>query len=574
MIGSLKNILSLFRDHKGRLVLSFLFAFLSIASKMAIPLLTGKAIDVLRSDFNFENLTPFLFAILGLLLSGALFRYIFDYLSNQLVEVALFDLRKKVYASFVEADLSTLEKRKQGDLLSTLLGDMDTLQRGMISGVVALYEGVVQILLTVAFMFTLSWLLSLAVILLTPISVLVSRFIAKRNANSFKRQNELLGEVSAFSLECLSNASTISEYGLWEKKEEEFKEKAKTLQKTNFSANFAASLINPSTRLVNNSIYAVLILIGVSLLIFQPPFSVGFTVGALSSFLTYAYQYMAPFNEVADASSDVIFASVASKRILDAIDMAKESKEGEEGPKEFEEIECKDLHFGYVPEKPILKGIDFQTKKGMKIALVGTTGCGKTTLLSLLMRFYDPSSGNFFVLGEPLNTYSIASVRRKEGVILQDAILMHGTVAENIAIGKRGATREEIVKAAKESGADEFIRYLPQGYDTPLHDRSGLSEGQKQLLNLARVLLLDRDLLLLDEATSHLDLLTETRLKEAFSKLCKGKTSIVVAHRLSTVADADMILVMDQGKIIESGTYSELIRKNGFFSELYRSQLG
>ena len=574
MIGALKNIMALFKDHKGRLALSFLFAFLSIACKMAIPLLTGKAIDVLRTNFQFNDLLPFLFAICGLLVFGALFRYIFDFISNSLVELVLFELRRKVYSSFVDANLSDLEKRKQGDLLSTLLADMDTLQRGMVSGVVALYEGIVQILLTIAFMFTLSLLLSLAVIFLTPISILVSRFIAKRNANTFKTQNALLGEVSAYSLECLSNASTILEYGLWERKEEEFEKKAKSLQKSNFHANFAASIINPSTRLVNNSIYSVLVLIGVALLIFQPSFSVGFTVGALSSFLSYAYQYMAPFNEVADASSDVIFASVASKRILESIDLAKESKEGESEITSLEEIDSKDIHFGYVPEKMVLQGIDFSAKKGMKIALVGTTGCGKTTLLSLLMRFYEPNSGSFLVEKRPLSDYSLEATRKKEGVILQDAILIHGTVRENIAIGKKNASEEEIIAAAKKAGADDFIRYLPQGYDTPLSDHSGLSEGQKQLINLARVLLLDRDLLLLDEATSHLDLLTETRLKDAFATLCKGKTSIVVAHRLSTVADADLILVMDKGRIIESGHYSELIKKGGFFSELYRSQLG
>ena len=573
MIHSLKNIFSLFKGKGLKLFVCFLFALLSITAKLAIPFLSGKAIDILRTDFSFDSLLPYLYLILGLLIFGAVMRYFFDFLANRLVEEVLSGLRKDLYASYLDSTLSSLEKRKQGDLLSCLLGDMDTLQKGLISGATAVYEGIVQILLTIVFMFLLSPILSAAVIVLTPISIIMSRFIAKKNANGFKRQNQMLGEVSAFALETLDNSSTIESYGLWENREEKFEEKAKSLQKASFSAQFAACLINPCTRLVNNIIYATLILLGIVILIFDTPFSAGFTVGALSSFLAYAYQYMAPFNEVADASSDVIFASVAADRIREAIHLEGESKEGEEFLEPLSSLKADSIVFGYDPAHPVLKGIDLDIKKGMKVALVGTTGCGKTTLLSLLMRFYDADSGSFHFNDKDLSSISLSSARKEEGVILQDAILLSGSVYENVAIGKPNASKEEIVEACIAAGADSFIRTLKDGYDTALNANSNLSEGQKQLLNLARVMLLDKELLLLDEATSHLDLLTEIKLQESFRKLTQGKTSIIVAHRLSTVVDSDLILVMNKGEIVEKGTYNELIAKNGFFAELYRSQL-
>ena len=573
MFSSMKTLFRLFKGHPSALCFTLLFAFLSISSKMAIPFLSGLAIDILREDFTFEALLPYLFAILGLLFLGAICRYVFDFLAGRLVERVLCDLRIKLYDALVDADIASLESYKQGDMLTRLLGDMDTLQRGLLSGAIALYEGVVQILLTVVFMFVLSPLLSAAVLCLTPISIFVSRFIAKRNATSFKSQNEALGELNAFALECLSNAKTINDHGLWEEKGERFEKKAKKVEENAFKASFAASLINPSTRLVNNSIYGVLVLLGVTLLIFKPDFAATFTVGALSAFLTYAYQYRAPFNEVADASSDMIFASVAARRIEEAIDLKKESKDGSTMDEEVTSLSMKGISFGYDSTRLVLEGIDIEIKKGMKVALVGPTGCGKTTLLSLLMRFYETYDGSFRFGEKDLRDLSIHATRFKEGIILQDALLLHGTIEENIALGKPDASFEEIIEAARKSGADEFIRQLPDGYQTKVGRNDGLSEGQKQLINLSRVLLLNKEVMLLDEATSHIDLLTELKLQESFALLTKDRTSLIVAHRLSTIADSDLILVMDKGKIIEKGNFEQLIKKNGFFAELYRSQL-
>ena len=573
MFSSMKTLFKLFKGHGAALLFTLLFALFSIGSKMAIPFLAGRTIDILRSAFVFEDLSPYIFAILGLILFGAINRYFFDFLANRLVENVLCDIRGKLFKAVVEADIASLEKYKQGDMLTRMLGDIDTLQRGLLSGAIALYEGVVQILLTVAFMFVLSPLLSLAVILLTPLSVLTSRFIAKRNASSFKAQNQALGDFSSFTLECLSNSKTIFDAGLWNKKAEEFEEKAFQVKKTNFRANFAASLINPLTRLVNNSIYALLILFGVLMLIHKPDFAAGFTVGALSAFLSYAYQYMAPFNEVADASSDMIFASVAAKRIEEAIALPAESKEGASFNEPVHSLSMEHVTFGYDPSHPVLKDITLSIERGSKVALVGPTGCGKTTLLSLLMRFYNEQEGHFYFNDKELSSSNLFDIRCKEGIILQDALMLNGTIAENIALGNPKASFEEIKVAAKKAGAHEFIRALPNGYQTVLTKNNGLSEGQKQLINLARVLLVDKEVMLLDEATSHIDLLTEMRLSESFNLLCKGKTSLIVAHRLSTIADADLILVMDKGEIIERGTFEELIKKNGFFAELYRSQL-
>ena len=573
MFSSLKTLFRLFKGHSLYLSFTFLFAALSISSKMAIPFLTGKVIDILSKGFVFEDLTPYLFTIMGLLIFGAITRYFFDFLSGRLVERVLFDLRNKLHDAILNADISSLDSYKQGDMLSRMLSDIDTVQRGLLSGVMALYEGIVQILITVVFMIILSPILTAAVIVLTPLSMVVSRFIAKKNANSFTEQNASLGELSAFTLECLNNAKTVNDYGLWEDKEKEFEEKAKTLRKSNFKASFAASLINPSTRLVNNTIYAVLILLGVIFLIEKPSFVGAFTVGALASFLSYAYQYMAPFNEIADAGSDMIFASVAVKRIEEGINLKLENKEGKEINEPITSLTVDNVDFGYTKERLVLKDINLHIEKGMKVALVGPTGCGKTTLLPLLMRLYDQQSGSFHFNGGDFSTLSIASIRGKEGVILQEALLLSMSIADNIALGKADASREEIMEAAKKAGADDFIRALPNGYDTMVGRNDGLSEGQKQLINLARVLLLDKDVLLLDEATSHIDLLTEIRLSESFALLCKGKTSLIVAHRLSTIADSDLILVMDKGVIVERGTFDELLKQNGFFAKLYHSQL-
>ncbi|MGN1262397.1 MAG: ABC transporter ATP-binding protein, partial [Candidatus Enteromonas sp.] len=413
------------------------------------------------------------------------------------------------------------------------------------------------------------------VILLTPISILVSRFISSHNASYFKKQNEKMGEITAFSLESIQNVEALQSYGLEAKKDEAFAKKNLEAKNASFKATFAACWINPCTRLVNNTIYGAVILLGVYLLLASPSWTgMAFTVGGLSAFLTYSYQYMTPFNEIADAMGDVLVASASLTRVNEVIDAEKDRDEGTTplGEKVVA-LEAKGITFGYDSSRNIISDFSIDIRPGHKIALVGTTGCGKTTIINLLMRFYDPQEGGFYFNGIQTTDIAKKEMRSHIGMVLQDTWLAKASIAENIAFGKEGASMEEIVQAAKKARADDFIRQLPEGYDTIVSNATGLSTGQKQLLCVARILLVEPEIVLLDEATSNIDLRTELLLSGAFDELMKGKTSIVVAHRLSTIKNADLILVMNGGKIQEQGNFEELMEKDGLFAELYRSQL-
>ena len=561
--------------------LSFLFALLSVACKMAVPFVTGKVVDLLRSargvfdDALLSEVGTLLLIILSFLLFGALFRYFFDFLTSLVGQRLVKKMRDEVYASLLEVPVSYLDTHSHGDLLLRLTSDIENVQAGLVTGIGALYEGVVQILITIGFMFSLHWALSLVVILLTPISILVSRFISSHNASYFKTQNERMGEITAFSLESIQNLESLQSYGLESQKDAAFDEKNAAARNASFKATFAACWINPCTRLVNNLIYGAVILLGVYLLLASPSWTgMAFTVGGLSAFLTYSYQYMTPFNEIADAMGDVLVASASLRRVNEVIDAEKDVDLGKKslGDKVLS-LEAKDITFGYDSSRDVISGFSIDIRPGHKIALVGTTGCGKTTIINLLMRFYDPREGGFLMNGIPTQDIRKKEMRSHIGMVLQDTWLAKATIAENIAFGKPDASFEEIREAAKKAHADDFIRQLPKGYDTLVSNATGLSTGQKQLLCVARILLLQPEIVLLDEATSNIDLRTELLLSGAFDELMKGKTSVVVAHRLSTIKNADLILVMNGGKIQEQGNFEELMALNGLFAELYRSQL-
>ena len=556
------------------LVLSLLCAVISSICKLAIPFLTGMAIDCIRlNEFDIGNLL----IVMGCcIVGGSIFRYLFDYFLSILSQRVVKRLRDDCFKALLEVPVSYLDQHDHGDLLLRLVNDVDNVQNGLIMGAGAFFEGAVQILTTIVFMLYIHWLLGLLVIILTPISVLVSRFISSRNAKYFKAQNKDLGKISSLTLETLRNGDAVRSYSLFEQKEKEFEELNKKYRASSFKALFAASWINPMTRLVNNSIYACVIILGVCLIAFPSSFAftgVAFSVGMLSSFLTYSYQYMTPFNEIADASTDVFYALTSLDRIHEILSTPKDVDEGtkeHEGP--IERIEGRDIVFSYDGTRTILNGFRLDIKRGEKVALVGTTGCGKTTTINLLMRFYDPQSGGFYFDGIAGTEIKKDALRSHIGMVLQDTWLKHGTIRENIAYGKPGASDEEIVSAAKKAHADDFIRLMPEGYDTVVSSSSGLSTGQKQLLCVARIILMQPEIVFLDEATSNIDLRTEMELSSAFDELMKGKTSIVVAHRLSTIRNADLILVMDQGKVVESGDFESLMKKDGFFAELYRAQ--
>lgn len=553
-------------------VLSLLFASLSVAAKMAIPFITGLAVDRLEGgDFD---IGVHLIFCLGLLLLGSVFRYFFDFCVSIIGNRVVKKMRDDLFAKYLHAPISYIDSKDHGDLIQRLIADIENVQTGLITGAGAVYEGAVQILITLVFMFYLNYALAFLVVVLTPVSALVSKFISSRNAKYFKKQSAERGQLNAYGLESITNLESIQSYGLKEEKEAAFAKMNEEVRLANFKASFAASWINPGTRLVNNFIYGFVILFGAYIIVADLNLGVAFSVGALSSFLTYSLQYMTPFNEIADAASDVFYALTSLSRVQEVIESPDDVDEGElELNEKVESLEAKHMNFGYTPGQRIIDDFSLDVYKGHKIALVGPTGCGKTTIINLLMRFYDPQEGGFYFNGIDSKQIKKRSLRSHIGMVLQDTWLANMSVRDNIAFAKPEASFEEVVAAAKKAHADDFIRRLPNGYDTLVGNSSGLSMGEKQLLCVARIILLAPEIVLLDEATSNIDLRTELSLASAFDELMKGKTSLVVAHRLSTIRNADYILVMKSGKIIEAGNFGELMEQNGFFAELYNSQL-
>lgn len=572
-MNNLSNIKRYIKGDTKLAIASLLFATCSVVCKLSIPFITGLVINKMKAgDFD---IMVYLYVGIGLLLLGSIFRYFFDILVSLLGHNVVKKMRDDVFSKFNRVSISYLDTHPHGDLLLRLISDIENVQTGLINGAGALYEGVVQIIVTLVFMFYLNYVLGLIVVLLTPISLIVSKFISSRNAKYFREQNAKLGELSSFGLETISNLETVQAYQLEDDRLSSFLVKNKDVKEKNFRAAFAASWINPATRVINNSIYAILILVGAWFINDNINVGVGLlTVGSLSSFLTYSLQYMTPFNEISDASSDILYALTSLKRVNEILaekDDVDEGKEFIDG--KVETLEAKSMNFSYDGKRQIISNFNLDIYKGHKIALVGPTGCGKTTIINLLMRFYDPQQGGFYINGKESRTYSKHDLRSHIGMVLQDTWLSHGTIKENIAFGKPSATMEEIVAASKKAHADDFIRRLPKGYDTYISNSSNLSSGEKQLLCVARIMLIEPEIVVLDEATSNIDLRTELALSSSFDSLMKGKTSLVVAHRLSTIQNSDLIVVLKDGAMIEQGNFEELMSKQGFFYNLYNSQL-
>lgn len=572
-MNNLSNIKRYIKGDTKLAIASLLFATCSVVCKLSIPFITGLVINKMKAgDFD---IMVYLYVGIGLLLLGSIFRYFFDILVSLLGHNVVKKMRDDVFSKFNRVSISYLDTHPHGDLLLRLISDIENVQTGLINGAGALYEGVVQIIVTLVFMFYLNYVLGLIVVLLTPISLIVSKFISSRNAKYFREQNAKLGELSSFGLETISNLETVQAYQLEDDRLSSFLVKNKDVKEKNFRAAFAASWINPATRVINNSIYAILILVGAWFINDNINVGVGLlTVGSLSSFLTYSLQYMTPFNEISDASSDILYALTSLKRVNEILaekDDVDEGKEFIDG--KVETLEAKSMNFSYDEKRQIISNFNLDIYKGHKIALVGPTGCGKTTIINLLMRFYDPQQGGFYINGKESRTYSKHDLRSHIGMVLQDTWLSHGTIKENIAFGKPSASMEEIVAASKKAHADDFIRRLPKGYDTYISNSSNLSSGEKQLLCVARIMLIEPEIVVLDEATSNIDLRTELALSSSFDSLMKGKTSLVVAHRLSTIQNSDLIVVLKDGAMIEQGNFEELMSKQGFFYNLYNSQL-
>ena len=563
------KILKLIRPYLPLLLLSIAFSAVSVLLQLYVPVLFGKAIDTLIGvkQVDFASLIGYLKQIFVLLIISSLFTYLLGVINNRITYKSVEDIRKKAIRQIQKLPLSYLDSHSTGDILQRVIADADQLADGLLLGFNQLFAGIISIFVTLCFLFSKDVLITLLVIGLTPLSFLTARFIASRSYRMFEKQNAARGRQTALINEMISNIKLVKAFDYEGKAAQRFKVINEELREASQSATFYSSLTNPSTRAVNNVIYAVVALSG-ALKIFSGTLS----VGDLSVLLTYANQYMKPFNDISSVVAELQNSFACAQRVFELIEEEPESKDPAKELKDVEgKITIDHVCFSYDKDKKLIEDFCFEAKPGETIAIVGPTGCGKTTFINLLLRFYDTDQGTIYIDGQDIKEVSRSSLRDKYGMVLQETWLKNASVRENIAIGKKDATDEEIIEAAKRSHSYEFIRRLPNGLDTIIDDDS-LSQGQKQLLCISRVMLKSPPILILDEATSSIDTRTELQIQNAFASLMKGRTSFIVAHRLSTIREADQILVMNEGKIIEQGNHHELLEKNGFYRKLYDAQ--
>lgn len=570
-----KRLLRRIFRYRFWIVVTLLCAAVSVVMSLRIPQLVGDAIDCISPDAP-ENA---LYLIVGYLLRsvvcaviGALAVWCMSTVNNRIAYGVVQDLRRDAFRKFQTLPLSVLDTVPRGEILSRMISDADTFSEGLLLGFTQLFTGVLTILGTLVIMLTIHPLIALAVIVLTPLSLLTARFIAKRTHDMFTLQSTIRAEQTAYCDEMITGQKVIRAFGYESHSRDTFTEINDRLEKASLRATFFSSLVNPSTRFINALVYAVVALFG-GLAVLASGGS-ALSVGGLTCLLSYAGQYAKPFNEISGVIAEMQNALTCADRVLDFLDLPDQSPDGTNVLQNVRgEFDMRHVDFSYVPERPLIRDLNLQVKQGQKIAIVGPTGCGKTTLINLLLRFYDVCGGEILLDGSSLNEVTRHSLRTNIGMVLQETWLRHATVAQNIAVGRPDASREEIERAARAASAHSFIRRLPNGYDTVLsEDGEGLSQGQKQLLCIARIMLCLPPVLILDEATSSIDVRTEQKIQAAFDRLTDGKTSFIVAHRLSTIRSADLILVMRDGNIVETGNHEQLLARGGFYAKLYRSQ--
>ena len=567
--GTLKKLLPFLKKRWPLLALSLLLAAGTVVIQLYVPVLFGNAIDEILGEgqVRFEALSGWLLKILLFVGLSAFGTYLMNLINNRMTYGIVEGLRSKAIRHLQTLPLSYLDTHSAGDIVSRVITDIDTLSDGLLLGFTQLFSGVVTIGVTLVFMFSKNLWISLFVVLMTPLSFLVARFISSQSYKLFRKQSELRGKQTSFIDEIVSNQKVVKAFGYENRSSKRFSEINEELTECSQQAVFFSSLTNPSTRFVNNLVYAGVALFGVLLI---PGGSL--TVGGLSVLLSYANQYMKPFNDISSVITELQNALACASRIFDFLEVSAESRDAEGHlEKVAGQIRLSDVSFRYTKDRPLIEHFDLQVQPGMRIAIVGPTGCGKTTLINLLMRFYEVTNGRITVDGQDIRKLSRHSLRSAYGMVLQDTWIKNGTVRDNIRFGKPDASEEEILKAAKGAHCSEFIKRLPKGLDTVLNEND-LSQGQKQLLCIARVMLCLPPMLILDEATSSIDTRTELEIQQAFDTLMEGRTSFVVAHRLSTIRNASLVLVMKEGKIIEKGTHEELLAAGGFYHRLYNSQ--
>ncbi len=573
--GSFKTLGKVLRYIKRYIfwiVLSVLIAAASVAGTLYIPIVIGEAIDCIISAGNvdFEAIMPLL-GRAGITAGlTALCQWLMSVINNKVVFQVVRDIRSAAFRKIEELPLKYIDGHPAGDIVSRVIADADQFADGLLMGFTQLFTGVMTIAGTLVFMLTINPWITLVVVLLTPVSLFVAKFISKRTYNMFRLQSETRGEQTAFIDEMIGNQKVVKAFSREDEATEKFDEINARLEKAYLNATFFSSLVNPSTRFVNSLVYA-----GVGLTGAIAAINGGLSVGALSTFLSYANQYTKPFNEISGVITELQSALACAARVFELIE--EPSQVSDEGNKALGstdgDVSLENVCFSYVPEKKLIENFNLTVTPGQRVAIVGPTGCGKTTVINLLMRFYDVTSGKICVEGNDIREITRKSLRSSYGMVLQETWLKSGTIRENITMGKPEATDEEVIAAAKAAHAHSFIKRLPDGYNTVIGEDGGsLSQGQKQLLCIARIMLCLPPMLILDEATSSIDTRTEIKIQDAFARLMKGRTSFIVAHRLSTIRDADVILVMKDGNIIEQGNHEELLKKGGFYANLYNSQ--
>lgn len=574
--GAMKKILGRVKRYTPLLIISILLAAVYSVLALYIPILAGKAIDCIVGPGNVDLKTAMTFLVQIGVIAGisAFAQWIMTVINNRITYNVVRDLRSDAFAKIELLPLSYLDSRPAGEIVNRVIADADQVADGLLLGFTQLFTGIVTIIGTLIFMLTINVKIALLVIILTPLSLLTAKFIAGRTYSMFKQQSETRAEQTSFTDEMISNLKVVQAYSHVEAAEAQFEDINERLEKCSLKATFFSSLTNPSTRFINNIIYAAVGVTGAFTLISGN--AGAFTVGMLSSFLSYANQYTKPFNEISGVITELQNALACAARLFDLIEEAPRTPDKENAyvlsdPKGH--VTFEDVKFSYVEGQKLIEDFTLDVRPGSRIAIVGPTGCGKTTLINLIMRFYDVNSGSISVDGHDIRDVTRSSLRSSIGMVLQETWLKSGTIRENITMGNPDATEEEIIEAAKASHSYSFIRRLPKGLDTEIGEDGGnLSQGQKQLLCITRIMLCRPPMLILDEATSSIDTRTEIKIQNAFNKLMEGRTSFIVAHRLSTIREADVILVMKNGNIIEKGNHEELLKQQGFYYELYNSQ--
>lgn len=557
------------------IVCSLIFAALSVASQLYVPILTGNAIDHMIGvgKVDFAGVAAIVRVIVAATAVTAISQWIFGICNNKITYNVSRDLRNAAIDKIQRLPVSYLDAHPTGDLVSRVIADVEQFADGLLMGFTQFFTGVLTILGTLGFMLYVNVPITLVVVCVTPLSFIVAGFIAKKTYRNFHMQTEVRGEQTAFINEMIEGQKVVQAFCHEKENVDQFDEMNERLQKASLKAIFFSSITNPATRFVNNVVYAGVALVGALFAV-----SGGISVGQLSCFLSYANQYTKPFNEISGVVTELQNAMACASRIFELLDEEERTPDKADARVLTEEqvdgaVEISDVSFSYVPDRKLIEHFNLSVKPGERVAIVGPTGCGKTTMINLLMRFYDVDAGKICVSGTDIRDISRISLRRSYGMVLQDTWLKSGTIYENIAYGRPDATKEQVIEAAKAAHAHSFIKRLPDGYDTVISEDGGnISQGQKQLLCIARVMLCLPPMLILDEATSSIDTRTEIKIQQAFASMMKGRTSFIVAHRLSTIREADIILVMDSGKVIEQGTHEELLAEKGFYAKLYNSQ--